>query len=456
MKTIQLLSLGLALAVGSTNLVSAQHSPLDQMPKPGTNAYKTAKKNGDLNAFQPQSIPTLQKNNISSQGLQSPAMDNMSVGCYIPHDINTYTMIPRNDDDSSDEIILPFTFNMYGTEYTSVFVNNNGNITFDEEFSNYTANGFPIETPMIAPFWADVDTYGNESDVVWYKVTPHALYVNYPGVGYYDSEDDKLNTFQVIITDGTDPAIGIGNNVAFYYGDMQWTTGEASDGINGFEGTPSTVGVNSGDNVNFFQIGRFIQPGYNFNGAYDMNGGVDWLDNKCFIFNVDSESTSNIPPLLLNISSTSETICEGESTEINFSFIGPEAGQVITASLVDPSNTGSSIITSMEGDSTNGVLTLTGATAGTYNLQLFATDNGIPSESTTVNIELIIENCEVIDCPELGISIGDACDDGDDNTENDIVTADCECIGTPIVVEPEFDCPSLEANIGDSCDDGDD
>ncbi len=60
-------------------------------------------------------------------------------------------------------------------------------------------------------------------------------------------------------------------------------------------------------------------------------------------------------------------------------------------------------------------------------------------------------SCETIyDCPELSANIGDACDDGDANTENDSVQADCSCAGTSI-----FDCPELQANVGDSCDDGD-
>ncbi|MDG4947068.1 hypothetical protein NMK71_11680, partial [Weeksellaceae bacterium KMM 9713] len=76
--------------------------------------------------------------------------------------------------------------------------------------------------------------------------------------------------------------------------------------------------------------------------------------------------------------------------------------------------------------------------------------------------DVVTEDCECVgtpiivepefDCPSLQANIGDSCDDGDDMTENDVVTEDCECVGTPIIVEPEFDCPSLEANIGDSCD----
>ena len=54
------------------------------------------------------------------------------------------------------------------------------------------------------------------------------------------------------------------------------------------------------------------------------------------------------------------------------------------------------------------------------------------------------------DCPALSLNIGDACDDGDASTINDMVLSDCTCQG-----EIEFDCPALGLNIGDTCDDGD-
>ena len=37
----------------------------------------------------------------------------------------------------------------------------------------------------------------------------------------------------------------------------------------------------------------------------------------------------------------------------------------------------------------------------------------------------------VFDCPVLGANIGDACDDGNADTNNDLVQADCSCAGTP-------------------------
>ncbi len=63
---------------------------------------------------------------------------------------------------------------------------------------------------------------------------------------------------------------------------------------------------------------------------------------------------------------------------------------------------------------------------------------------------LSIECIPALDCEELQANIGDACDDGDDSTEGDIVGENCECQGVSI-----YDCPELEANVGDACDDGD-
>ena len=57
------------------------------------------------------------------------------------------------------------------------------------------------------------------------------------------------------------------------------------------------------------------------------------------------------------------------------------------------------------------------------------------------------------DCNDLELNIGDACNDSNSATENDTVTADCTCVGTPIATS---DCTDLNLNIGDPCDDGDD
>ena len=154
----------------------------------------------------------------------------------------------RNDDGSTAEMPLDFDLEFFGETHEGVFINNNGNLSFGGGFSAYSAEGFPIaDFPMIAPFWGDVDTRDNAGGVVYYRSEPNRFVVTWDNVGYYNSNDDLLNTFQVILTDGSDPLIGLGNNVCFSYGDMQWTTGDASYGEGGFGGVPATVGANKGD-----------------------------------------------------------------------------------------------------------------------------------------------------------------------------------------------------------------
>ncbi len=99
--------------------------------------------------------------------------------------------MPPNDDGSIGLINLPFTFELYGDAYTSVYLNNNGNVSFDNPYWWYTSTGFPINTPMIAPFWADVDTRDNFANgyqgEVWYHVTPTAFIVTWNNVGPYNA-----------------------------------------------------------------------------------------------------------------------------------------------------------------------------------------------------------------------------------------------------------------------------
>ena len=58
---------------------------------------------------------------------------------------------------------------------------------------------------------------------------------------------------------------------------------------------------------------------------------------------------------------------------------------------------------------------------------------------------------ETFDCPTEMVNFGDACDDMDATTTDDVIQADCTCAGTV----PMFDCPMEMVNFGDACDDGD-
>ena len=82
---------------------------------------------------------------------------------------NSPTVLPRNDDSSSGEVNLPFSLNYFGAYYTSLYVNNNGNVTFDEPLSTYVPFDLrDTDRVIVAPFFADVDTRPGDGGTVTY------------------------------------------------------------------------------------------------------------------------------------------------------------------------------------------------------------------------------------------------------------------------------------------------
>lgn len=64
--------------------------------------------------------------------------------------------LPQNDDSYSSVIALPSPLNLFGRNRTSVYVNNNGLLSFNAGVSTFTPTLFTGSTsnPSIAPFWA--------------------------------------------------------------------------------------------------------------------------------------------------------------------------------------------------------------------------------------------------------------------------------------------------------------
>jgi hypothetical protein len=245
----------------------------------------------------PTSKETAKRNGFAVQGSRpqprTPQLEIPRDGTFSLVPFSGYTSPYRNDDGSSDSISLPFTFSFYGTPYTSLYINNNGNVSFGASYYQYSPVGFPSSSyVMIAPFWADVDTRNDTSGLVYYKTEAHRITIIWDHVGYYGDHADKLNTFEVILSDGTDPIVGIGKNMCFSYDDMQWTTGDASYGSGGFGGYPATVGVNKGDGVQYALIGRFDHAGTDYDGPGGANDGVSYLDSQNFCADVSAGVTT--------------------------------------------------------------------------------------------------------------------------------------------------------------------
>ncbi|CAJ0961131.1 unnamed protein product [Ranitomeya imitator] len=182
---------------------------------------------------------------------------------------------PTEDDGTSGEVQLSIEFKFFGKKYKSLHVNNNGVISFNMAVSQYTPDAFPLTNgeTFVTPFWGDVDNdlggtvyYRESTDpdllqkisedmkehlpVLHYRAT-WAFVATWDKVAYYGSASKKVNTFQAVLTSDGYNYIAILN-----YGDIQWTTGTASDGdaYTGLGGTPAQAGFNSGDDTHYFNI----------------------------------------------------------------------------------------------------------------------------------------------------------------------------------------------------------
>lgn len=345
-----------------------------------------------------------------------PATDNGQraggdCNCWIEPD-NSYTLaLQPSDDGSSAMITLPFQFNLYGDLYNTCYVNNNGNVSFQTPFSTYSSASFPnTQFKMVAPFWADVDTRSG-GGTVKYKLTGNALYVNWSNVGYFSQQTDKLNSFQLIISDGTNTDVGIGSTVSFCYRDMQWTTGSAPGGTNGFGGTPATVGANRGNGVDYIQFGRFDHAGTDYDGPFGANDGISWLDNKNFVFTT-AVSTQNIPPIASSTSLCDTlNICTNEPVVLDVNFLSPEPGQMTTASytISPPLNATVTETNTSPANTANLHLEFipTALDTGLYVITYTATDDGAPPLTSTVTAVI-----RIVLSPELVSDTLLICDNG--------------------------------------------
>lgn len=372
-----------------------------------------------------------------------------AAGLLFPLDGGFVPAMAANDDGSSAEIFLGFGFDFYGSTYTSVFINNNGNLSFGSAYAEFTSTGFPVEDfPMIAPFWGDVDTR-SDFGTVWYKIVDNTLIVIWENVGYYTNHGDKLNTFEVAISDGSNPIMGEGINVVFCYGDMQWTTGDASDGVGGFGGTPATVGANKGDGTLFFQIGRFDHAGTDYDGPGDAADGVSFLDNQCYSFST-AGAGGNVSPVVVGLPPDGRVLFNpnlGAGLDVEVQFLSPEFGQTTSVVVTDVNNAAGAgfTITSTPGNvaSVRITGTTTCAASGLYRLEFAAADDFVPPGTAHAVLEIVVD-CHSQDCNSNGVP--DECE------------ADCNGNGRPddcdiIACEEDASCGDCNGNlIPDGCD----
>ncbi|MEC5159246.1 hypothetical protein ACFDR9_003283 [Janthinobacterium sp. CG_23.3] len=202
------------------------------------------------------------------------------------HDQNLFTAntLARNDDGSTGVVDMGFNINFFGANFTQLYVNNNGNVTFNHALNTYTPFSLlSTSTPMLAPFFADVDTRNSHSEVVQYAQSTiggrNVFGVNWINVGYYQNAADKTNSFQLIITDRSDT--GAGNfDFQYNYDNVHWETGTASNGTGGIGGTSARAGWSNGVDHSYELAGSAVNGALLDTGSrslvgHSIDSGVD-------------------------------------------------------------------------------------------------------------------------------------------------------------------------------------
>jgi len=296
--------------------------------------------------------------------------------------------VARNDDGSSALQPLGFTINLFGKVRSAVYVNNNGNLTFDSALSTFTPFGLArTEREIIAPFFGDVDTRPDGSKQVTYgqdTVNGHrAFAANYIDVGYYSSHTDKLNKFQVVIIDRTDQGVG-DFDIEFNYEHILWETGDASGGVNGFGGTPAAVGWSNGTDTSFELPGSLIGGAFLDNGP---NALIRQSITGAVVSTSSSQSTARAGRLIFRardgVISPGLVISGGQFPDAT---IGVPYSETLTVAGADPPYrwTFQPDVVAPPGLSlsTSGVLAGTPSAAGTYSFTAGVTANSEDGEIT--------------------------------------------------------------------------
>jgi hypothetical protein len=178
------------------------------------------------------------------------------------------TSITANDDDSSAAVPIGFTINWAGVSYSNLYVNNNGNVSFNSARSAFTPGALnTLGQPVIAPFFADVDTRKSGSPVSYGSGTYQgytAFGANWVNVSCYNGTPTANNSYQMVLVDRSET--GGGNfDIVLNYDKLAWESGAANAGSSEcLNGVPARAGFYGGGNVNknYYEL-----PGSGISGA---------------------------------------------------------------------------------------------------------------------------------------------------------------------------------------------
>jgi hypothetical protein len=169
-------------------------------------------------------------------------------------------------DDSYRYVSLGFGFSFYGRTFTNVFINSNGNITFNRPNPNYLDTVIPKPGyDIIAPLYGDFDPSTN-GDVFYNASLPGKFVVTWNVVPEY-VPDNQYNTFQVVLYEGSN-MIQLGYN------------GLTTDGINWYN-QDMAVGIAAANDSSFIRSATGSEiPGLDHTNIFYIWDGQDYYESS--------------------------------------------------------------------------------------------------------------------------------------------------------------------------------
>ncbi|NUO18509.1 S8 family serine peptidase [bacterium] len=171
------------------------------------------------------------------------------------------TNVGLTGDDQVVNVTLPFIFNFYGTDYSSVNVSSNGNIHFgpaSAQYSNFAIPSVSAPLGMIAAFWDDLYLPGGGTVYRYHDAANNRFIIEWDGIAHYPGTGD-FYTFQIMLY--------ANGRIVVQYEDF--VTG--SVGL-----TTCTVGLNSPTGTDGLQVvnnAAYLHT----NLAIQYQAAVDWL-----------------------------------------------------------------------------------------------------------------------------------------------------------------------------------
>ena len=301
--------------------------------------------------------------------------------------------LAANDDGSTGLTPLGFNANFFGTTYNSAYVNNNGNITFTGPLSGFTPfNLLTTATPIIAPFFGDVDTRSGNPVTYGAGIVGGrpAFGVNWLGVRHFSAVGGGANglpdnTFQLVMVDRGDVAPGA-FDFEYNYQQIQWESGTASGGnALGLGGSSARAGYSNG-------IATALElPGSAVNGAL--------LDTGPAATSLIQNSLNSIHPGRFIFFARNGGIGGASPNGADGILLNAQNGSNIGAMTIDSNTITSNALNGIEVVANNSTLPGPGA-------PVIISNNTITSQATGDGFRLVNPNTGVVPSP-IGLTFRD-------------------------------------------------